>query len=219
MTALEKAERDLNNLEEQREALFHRAHGLAKQREAVAFAALAPPDTLDDKQADKQAKDKQTKAAAQLAEINREDISIYANIASVDAALTVARANLATAKAHEAGAADREQALALRELVKEWRGRAADVDAAFADIHAGLTGMQDTLDRMYQCGTSFPTHQQFKVLGLQALQTSLMGTPIWSKEFRFLGKAERRSFKDLIGGWADTIERQIAARLGDKEAA
>jgi hypothetical protein len=37
---IEKAERDLNNLEEQREALFSHAKRLSKQREAVAFAAL-----------------------------------------------------------------------------------------------------------------------------------------------------------------------------------
>jgi hypothetical protein len=43
-TTIEKAERDLNNLEEQREALFSRAKLLSKQRDQIAFAALTAGD-------------------------------------------------------------------------------------------------------------------------------------------------------------------------------
>jgi hypothetical protein len=59
--------------------------------------------------------------------------------------------------------------------------------------------------------------EQFKVLGLLALKTALMGTPIWSREFEHIPPNQRRKFKDLIGGWADTIEKDIAARLGEEE--
>src|SRR5260370_1818601 len=92
---IEKAERDLNNLEEQREALFSSAKSLSKRRDQIAFAALTAGD--------KTSKDK-------LREINLEDISNAASIASVEAALTVARANLSSAKAAEVQAADRAKA-------------------------------------------------------------------------------------------------------------
>src|SRR5882757_3496669 len=91
---IEKAEKDLNNIEEQREALFSRAKLLSKQREQVAFAAHT---------GDKQAK-------ARLADINAEDIGLASNIASVEAALVVARANLKAAQQVEASAADIEKA-------------------------------------------------------------------------------------------------------------
>lgn len=37
---IEKAERDLNNLEEQKETIFSRAKLLSKERDRIAFAAL-----------------------------------------------------------------------------------------------------------------------------------------------------------------------------------
>src|SRR6478609_2899079 len=80
---IKKAERDLSNLEEQREALFSRAKLLSKERDKTAFAALTAGD--------KKAKDR-------LREINLEDVGLSANIASVEAALTVARANLKAAQ-------------------------------------------------------------------------------------------------------------------------
>jgi hypothetical protein len=62
-------------LEEQRETLFSRAKLLTKERDQIAFAAL----TANDK-----------KAKERLREINLEDVALSANVASVEAALTVA---------------------------------------------------------------------------------------------------------------------------------
>ncbi|MFY9955907.1 hypothetical protein [Bradyrhizobium sp.] len=96
-----------------------------------------------------------------------------------------------------------------------WRDHAANVDAAFEDIHSDLIAMQDLHNRMLQLGSNFPSHQQFKVLGLLALKTALMGTPIWAREFDHLPPNQRHKFKDLVSGWADSIELGIAARLGE----
>jgi hypothetical protein len=103
--AIEKANCDLASLEEQREALFSRAKLLTKERDQIAFAAL----TANDK-----------RARERLKEINTEDTSLGANLASVEAALVVARQNLSDAKAAEAQAADRANALALREKLKRF---------------------------------------------------------------------------------------------------
>src|SRR6202021_95822 len=104
---LEKAERDLNNLEEQKETLFSRAKTLSKERDRIAFAALTAGD--------KKAKDR-------LRDINLEDISLDANIASVEAALTVARQNLAIAQHGEAIAADKAKAQGIAELNEKLKG-------------------------------------------------------------------------------------------------
>src|SRR6476619_6449914 len=98
---IEKAERDLNNLEEQREILFSRAKLLSKERDQIAFAALTAGDR---------------KAKDRLREINLEDVGLSANVASVEAALTVARANLKAAQHGEAIAADHEKAKAIAAL-------------------------------------------------------------------------------------------------------
>jgi hypothetical protein len=103
--AIEKANCDLASLEEQREVLFSRAKLLTKERDQIAFAAL----TANDK-----------RARERLKEINTEDTSLGANLASVEAALVVARQNLSDAKAAEAQAADRANALALREKLKRF---------------------------------------------------------------------------------------------------
>ena len=108
---IEKAERDLNNLEEQKETIFSRAKLLSKERDRIAFAALTA--------ADKKAKDR-------LREINLEDVTLDGNIASVEAALTVARQNLADAQHCEAQAADNAKAQGIAELnikLKEELGR------------------------------------------------------------------------------------------------
>src|SRR5277367_457118 len=118
-TEFEKANRDLNNLEEQREALFSRAKLLSKQRDQIAFAAL----TAGDKH-----------AKARLAEINTEDIGLAANIASVEAALTVARANLNVAQQAEAIAAVKANALALRGKLAQFKELGAVLDDCFADF-------------------------------------------------------------------------------------
>jgi hypothetical protein len=61
MFDLEKAERDLCNLEQQRESLFHRAKTLSQERDKIAFAAL----TAGDK-----------RSVARLSEINAEDTGL-----------------------------------------------------------------------------------------------------------------------------------------------
>jgi septal ring factor EnvC (AmiA/AmiB activator) len=100
-TEVEVAEKIINDLEEQREALFSRAKLLTKQREQVAYAA-------------------QVKAAkARLKEIDVETLTTGTDIESVEAALLEARSRLNAAKVTEAKATDRERALQLREVITE----------------------------------------------------------------------------------------------------
>jgi chromosome segregation ATPase len=199
---IERAERDLNNLEEQRNALFARAKTLAKERDQIAFAALTAGD--------KKAKDR-------LREINLEDISLTANVASVEAALTVARANLAAAKADEAKAADRTNALALREKLKKFIELGLILDDCFTDFRSAAIEMKSVLDDIHNLGQVAPTAMQFKINCDLAFKTAVMGTPFWSQDFPVLGHGQKKTFKSLVDAWSANIEANIAARLGDNK--
>jgi hypothetical protein len=201
-TEIEKAERDLNNLEEQREALFSRARLLSKQRSSIAFAALTAGDKT---------------AKAKLSEINAEDTGLTANIASVEAALVVARSNLAAAKAAEALAGDREQALALRAKLARFKELGEILDDCFADFKSAAIEQKQVLDDIHKLGQAAPTAQQYRVLAEIALKTAIQGTPFWSQDFPAMAPNQRKSFKNIVDAWCGQIEGQIAARLGENK--
>jgi chromosome segregation ATPase len=203
-TPLEKAERDLNNLEEQREALFSRAKLLSKQRDQIAFAALTAGD--------KKAKEK-------LSEINAEDTGLAANIASVEAALTVARSNVANAKQAEAVLADRAKAEQIRALKVAFVENGINAGDALSDFVGSLLEMMQQRDQMQALGLTAPTSRQFHVSALIAIKTVLQTLPQPMvnelQEWSLLLHPARRSFGDITASWDAMITRQIAERLGD----
>jgi hypothetical protein len=197
---IEHAERDLNNLEEQRETLFSRAKLLSKERDQIAFAALTAGD--------KKAKDR-------LREINLEDISLAANIASVEAALTVARANLKAAQAAEAQAADHEKAKHISELNAKLKEELDNADDAFADAIGSVLSARSLLMEMHTLGLAWPTDQLFRINAVAAIKTVIQKLPEpWIRDFEFmrLSPSQKKEFKPLSQGWCE----QIAARLGEQ---
>ena len=154
--AIEKAERDLNNLEEQRNALFTRAKLLFKERDQISFAALTSGD--------KRAKDR-------LREINLEDVSLSANLASVEAARKVARANLAEAKAVEAQAANNAKALQIAALKTAFVDNGINAGDALADFVGSIMEMKQQRDEMEALGVKAPTSRQFQVNAIIAIKT------------------------------------------------
>jgi chromosome segregation ATPase len=201
-TQLEKAERDINNLEEQKEALIHRSKSLSKQRDQIAFAALTAGD--------KASKEK-------LREINLEDVTLAANIASVEAALTVARSNLKAAQQAEVSAADRTNALKLRERLAKFRELGAVLDDCFTDFKSAGVEIKQVLDDIHNLGCIAPSSQLFKVNCDLAFKTAVQGTPFWSQDFPALAPNQRKTFGSLVNSWSDTIENNIAQRLGDEK--
>jgi hypothetical protein len=200
---IEKAERDLNNLEEQREALFSRAKLLSKQREQVAFAALT---------GDKQAK-------VRLAEINAEDTSHTASIASVEAALTVARANLKAAQHGEAIAADREKAKAIAALNIKLKEELDNADDAFADAIGSLLSARAVLVEMHTLGITSPTDAMFRINSVAAIKSVIQKLPnhyINDFEFMRLAPSQKKEFRQLAIAWCDQITSQTSARLPKK---
>jgi hypothetical protein len=202
-TEIEKAERDLSNLEQQREAIVSRAAQLDKQRKAIAFAALT-------------AGDKQSKL--KLAEINAEDIGLAANIASVEAALTVARANLEAAHAAEARSVDREKAERIAALNMKFREQLLNADDAFADAINSVLSAKDLLAEMHSLGVANPIDNLFRINSVTCVKTIIQKLPTnWCNDFEFmrLSPGQKTEFKKLAAAWADQIERQNAARLGE----
>jgi hypothetical protein len=200
MKEIEKAERDLASLEEQREAIFSRARLLSKERDQIAFAALTAGD--------KKAKDR-------LREINLEDVALSANVASVEAALTVARQNFSDAKAAEVQAADRANALALREKLKRFVELGLILDDCFADFRTAAIEMKSVLDDIHNLGQVAPTAMQFKVNCDLAFKTAIQGTPFWSQDFPTLGHGQKKTFRSLVENWSANIAANIERWLGD----
>jgi hypothetical protein len=205
---IEKAERDLNNLEEQREVIAGCAAKLDKERKSIAFAAL----TFGDKH-----------SKARLSEINAEDTSLAARLASVEAALAVARANLATAKAAEALATAREMAMQIAVLKTAFVENGINAGDALEDFVGSILEMRKQRDDMEALGIKAPTGRQFQVNAIIAIKTILQTLPTnWVNElqdWRLLLHPQRRAFKDITADWEMMIDRQIADRLPKKEAA
>jgi hypothetical protein len=200
-TAIEKATRDLDSLEEQRENLFSRARLLSKERDQIAFAAL----TAGDK-----------KAKERLREINLEDIGLTANVASVEAALTVARANLNTAKAAEASAADIEKAKQIAALNAKLKEELDNADDALSDAIGSVLSARALLMEMHALGLSSPTDQLFRINAVAAIKTAIQKLPEpWIREFEFsrLAPSQKKDFKPLATAWCDQVANQIAAPL------
>ncbi|SDJ18007.1 MULTISPECIES: hypothetical protein [Bradyrhizobium] len=200
---LEKATRDLNSIEEQREALISRAKLLNKQREAVAFAA----HTGD------------AKAKEKLRGINLEDIGLASNIASVEAALVVARANVANAQAAEAQSADRTKAEQIAGLNAQFREQLHDAEDALADAISSVLTAKELLSQLHSLGVTSPTDPMFRINSIIAIKTALQLLPqnyISDFEFARLAPSQKRQFKQLAEAWGLTIENQIAARFGEK---
>jgi hypothetical protein len=204
---IQKCERDLANLEAQREVLFSRANAISKEREQIAHAALV-------------GNDKNAKEA--LRRLNLEDASHGANIASVEAALCVARANLANAK-HAAGcAADIAKAAQATELNNKLREELDNADDAFSDAITSVLNARKLLMDMHALGVTSPTDQMFRINSVAAIKTVLQLLPQpWINDFEFmrLAPSQKKSFRPLAAGWCDQIMNQIAARLPKKDAA
>jgi hypothetical protein len=216
-TPIEKAERDLDNLEEQRENLFSRAKRLGQERDQIAIAAL----TAGDK-----------KAKARLSEINNEDIGLTANIASVEAALTVARANLLSAQHVEAIAKEREKASEIVGLNAQLKEQLEDADEAFAGAIESVLIARKLLQKIHALAPNLgPTDQLFRVNVVTAIKTVLQGfgedsdkpglpsNYISDFEFSRLAPLQKKQFRDLAEGWCRQIENQIAQLLPPRKDA
>lgn len=155
------------------------------------------------------------KAAARVSAIGKELVACAFAGESRQVARQQAAARLAEAQRAVALAADREEACKLREAVREFVELGVELDAALSDVAAAGQALRETLSKIHQLGSKFPTHEQVNTLGEAALLTKLMNSP-WP--IRHLAPHERKDFASLVKGWQAAIERSsIVPRLGTEQ--
>jgi hypothetical protein len=107
-------------------------------------------------------------------------------------------------------------ALALREELQAFCKHAMQIDDALGVVVEASAALRESLVKMHSLGTSFPSSDQLDVLGKICVLTTLQRTP-WGRHFEPIAPNQRRNFTALVMTWHDTIERDIAARLGEEE--
>jgi hypothetical protein len=208
MTAIDKATRDLNNLEDKRKHLIQRAVELADERERISFSVHGENDA---------------KARKRLDVIHSEVSTLASEQLSVESALTVARRNLEQAQREAASAADIETAKQIAALKTSFVENGANAGDALSDFVGSILEMKQQRDEMESLGLRAPTARQFQVNAIIAIKTALMKLPQPMlndlQEWRLLTYPQRMDFKNITSSWSEMIDRQIADRLPKKDAA
>jgi hypothetical protein len=156
------------------------------------------------------------KARKRLDEISRELANVEFQQSTLTAAISEAERRLSEMKARVAAAEHIEMAKQRLTLAAELRALGQKLDAGFTgELAHELFALGTKINRT---GFVTPSQQQITVLGLQALQTHLMKTP-WAREFKVLAPGERKGFEHYCNEWANTIEGQARALIGDQEVA
>jgi hypothetical protein len=198
-TETDKAEKVLADLLDQKDELIARAGRLAADRQRLAFAAHTNTDKA---------------AKERLRKINDETILFNCELEGIEAAIAEATQRLEAAKREADIAKDRADAEQLRDTIKELVELGTEIDAALADATAHIAAIPELLYKIHALGCANPSHEQFRVLGAQAVKTALMQLSLFNREFEHLSPNQRRTFESIVQSWQTMILSNIAARLG-----
>lgn len=180
---------------------------MAERRKAASYGAHVQHDPESRKQLDA---------------VNAEIGTHASELQSFDDALATARQRLQQAQVAQVKAEVREQARELRKAVERFVAIGRDLDRTFAHLADQGAALQAALAEVHRCGSPFPSAQQLDVLGMICVRSALQNSP-WQRAVERTAPHERRSFRQLVEGWAAGIEQNaIRPRLGehtDTEAA
>jgi hypothetical protein len=137
-------------------------------------------------------------------------------LASIQEAITAAQNKVLIARAFELETADRAKAAQILELVGAFREAGQEMFDAYRTLSESGRLLTGLLAQLHAAGIRAPSWEQFNVLGDQALKTAIIDTP-WGKNYWRLAPHERRTFGDLISGWATMVESRIRAQLGEQK--
>lgn len=205
-TDVEAAERVVQELTEKRERIAHRVREISEERRTLAFAAHASADQ---------------DARSRLDALNSEGATIAGEFEGIDAAIAEANRRLGAARQAADLEVDRAHARELRSVLAKFVEHGRKTDQALAALINETSSLRETLTQMHGLGCDFPSHALADTNARLAVVTALMQTP-WRREFEHLAPRERRTFTELVNGWAARIEPAIRQRLGEtgeKEAA
>jgi len=201
MTDVQTAEKTLTGLRRKREACVTHTLALAEDRQRLSFSAHGDGDVA---------------AQKRLSELNRASTTAALELENIDAAIVEANTRLQAARRAEGIAADQARARELRKVLGDFVECGRKLDAATAVLVDEATEFHQALMRMHSLGCESPTSELVHVNSTLALFTALMRTP-WRREFRHLSPGQKRTFAELVAGWAKVIERGIKQRLGAVE--
>jgi chromosome segregation ATPase len=196
---IDKAERILADLQDQREEMCARISKLATDRKKYSFAAYTAQNA--------QAKERLRKST-------EDSIEAEHNIESLDVAISEAQSRLEATKREAALTVDRQQAEQLRQLVNELGDLGTEIDAAFGDAIAHLANLKAVLNKIHALGCQNPSHDQLRVISTLAVKTVLMQLP-YPREFEHLAPSSRTSFGHAIARWQAMLLENITARLSE----
>ena len=202
-----EAERVIAELERKRQALAERQGELNATRSNLSYSAHAGLDAA---------------AGRELAVSRAQALDAEQQLIEIDAALATAQRRLQQARQAEAREADKAQARELRKAVERFVAIGRDLDRTFAHLADQGAALQAALAEVHRCGSPFPSAQQLDVLGMICVRSALQNSP-WQRAVERTAPHERRSFRQLVEGWAAGIEQNaVKPRLGehtDTEAA
>src|SRR6267142_4787874 len=136
MNKVEQAEKDIRDLEDQKENILGRSKALAQQRQQISHAAYTG----------------NAKAKQALDKLNAETNLVDLELENIIAAIQEAHRILAAVKQAEAIAADRTNALALREKLKKFVELGLILDDCFADFKSAALEMKTVVDDIHALG-------------------------------------------------------------------
>jgi hypothetical protein len=154
-------------------------------------------------------------ARKRLDQLHTDIAKIGAEVSSLEAALIEARRRCAVAMAAEGDKAERARAERALSLLDDFTERGAALDTALAGFVAEYTLLVADFHKLDALGFAPTTHALIETNMRRATATALMFTGLRQD---FLAPHERRSFVDVIAGWAPNVRGRAVARLNKDTA-
>ena len=188
MSDVKKAEAVIADLESKRAKLVAHGTDLQDERANVALAA----HTGDQK------------ARSKLDQINIAIGTHGSELASLDAAITAAKAKLAQAQSDEATRETRAAAAEAKTKYRKLAALGAKMDEHALALSMAAGEAAHLVNELHSLGCPMPTGQQFQTYMSIATSTMIMALP-WSRNFdhRFLSPREKRNFGTLLSDWSN----------------
>jgi hypothetical protein len=190
------------SLEEKLAATKARSDAIARERDELAFAALAQNDE---------------KSRARLNRLHEEQLKIGHTIATIEGAIREGHTRLSAAEHAAQVEADKARALAIREVVARVTDNMKLADEHFTVAVEALVAANAGIEEIHRLGEVFPTAAQVKANLEYAIHTTIqtLPKPWWRDWLRVLSPLQRRTFAGIWGRMAWRLETNVRVRLGE----
>src|SRR5262249_37183811 len=154
------------------------------------------------------------KAQAKLETLRERALRRDLELKNLESAIAEAWRRLAEAQDAEAKAEQRRVALEVRGLIGSLRDAGKVADEALQTFADASNAMAEIIKRMNTLGYSHPSAMQLQSLGERAVRGTLVNTA-FARAFETIAPRERQNFAEFSARWCESLEREIAQRLGE----